>query len=65
MPTHVGTLTEEDIATTIEYLVRLHAGDKTMVSGAVDGQEGTATRSRSRPTTSTTSATGACAPWVS
>ncbi|WP_018340281.1 DNA-directed RNA polymerase subunit beta [Corynebacterium caspium] len=26
------TLTEEDIATTLEYLVRLHAGDRTMVS---------------------------------
>jgi DNA-directed RNA polymerase subunit beta len=26
----VGTLTEEDIATTIEYLVRLHAGETTM-----------------------------------
>jgi DNA-directed RNA polymerase subunit beta len=30
----VGTLTEEDIATTIEYLVRLHAGETTMNSGA-------------------------------
>ena len=40
IPNEVGTLTEEDIATTIEYLVRLHAGDKTMVSGAVDGQGG-------------------------
>lgn len=29
----VGTLTEEDIATTIEYLVRLHAGDTSMTSG--------------------------------
>ncbi|RZT88398.1 DNA-directed RNA polymerase subunit beta [Pseudonocardia sediminis] len=26
----VGTLTEDDVATTIEYLVRLHAGDTTM-----------------------------------
>lgn len=26
------TLTEEDIATTLEYLVRLHAGERTMVS---------------------------------
>src|SRR5689334_18934279 len=41
IPNEVGTLTEEDIATTIEYLVRLHAGEKTMVSGAVDGQGGT------------------------
>ena len=41
IPNEVGTLTEEDIATTIEYLVRLHAGDTTMVSGAVDGQGGT------------------------
>jgi DNA-directed RNA polymerase subunit beta len=40
IPNEVGTLTEEDIATTIEYLVRLHAGDTTMVSGAVEGQEG-------------------------
>jgi DNA-directed RNA polymerase subunit beta len=30
----VGTLTEEDIATTIEYLVRLHAGDTSMTVGA-------------------------------
>ena len=30
----VGVLTEEDIATTIEYLVRLHAGETEMVSGA-------------------------------
>jgi DNA-directed RNA polymerase subunit beta len=29
----VGTLTEEDIATTIEYLVRLHAGETTMTVG--------------------------------
>ncbi|MDN5917259.1 MAG: DNA-directed RNA polymerase subunit beta, partial [Pseudonocardia sp.] len=27
----VGTLTEDDVATTIEYLVRLHAGDTSMV----------------------------------
>ncbi|GAA1286930.1 DNA-directed RNA polymerase subunit beta [Pseudonocardia aurantiaca] len=32
--TSVGTLTEEDIATTIEYLVRLHAGETTMRTGA-------------------------------
>ncbi|OZM80518.1 DNA-directed RNA polymerase subunit beta [Pseudonocardia sp. MH-G8] len=30
----VGTLTEEDVATTIEYLVRLHAGETMMNSGA-------------------------------
>ncbi|TWF78297.1 DNA-directed RNA polymerase subunit beta [Pseudonocardia hierapolitana] len=29
----VGTLTEEDIATTIEYLVRLHAGETAMAIG--------------------------------
>ena len=29
----VGTLTEEDVATTIEYLVRLHAGETTMTVG--------------------------------
>jgi DNA-directed RNA polymerase subunit beta len=32
-PSDVGTLTEDDILTTIEYLVRLHAGDTTMASG--------------------------------
>jgi DNA-directed RNA polymerase subunit beta len=31
--TSVGTLTEDDILTTIEYLVRLHAGDTTMTVG--------------------------------
>jgi DNA-directed RNA polymerase subunit beta len=37
----VGTLTEEDIATTIEYLVRLHAGETMMNSGAdADGNGG-------------------------
>ncbi|MHA6617589.1 DNA-directed RNA polymerase subunit beta [Pseudonocardia sp. DLS-67] len=30
----VGTLTEEDVATTIEYLVRLHAGETAMTSTA-------------------------------
>ncbi|GAA4706243.1 DNA-directed RNA polymerase subunit beta [Pseudonocardia yuanmonensis] len=35
-PTEVGTLTEEDIATTIEYLVRLHAGETSMK--AKDGE---------------------------
>nr|WP_141279004.1 DNA-directed RNA polymerase subunit beta [Pseudonocardia hydrocarbonoxydans] len=39
-PNPVGTLTEEDIATTIEYLVRLHAGETSMISDAVEGQEG-------------------------
>jgi DNA-directed RNA polymerase subunit beta len=33
-PNSVGTLTEDDIATTIEYLVRLHAGDTEMTVGA-------------------------------
>ena len=33
MDPSVGTLTEEDIATTIEYLVRLHAGDTEMTVG--------------------------------
>ncbi len=32
----VGTLTEEDVATTIEYLVRLHAGDTSMKVGQGD-----------------------------
>ncbi|MCF7553103.1 MULTISPECIES: DNA-directed RNA polymerase subunit beta [Pseudonocardia] len=36
-PTEVGTLTEEDIATTIEYLVRLHAGETEMA--AKDGRD--------------------------
>jgi DNA-directed RNA polymerase subunit beta len=30
----VGTLTEEDVASTIEYLVRLHAGDTMMTSSS-------------------------------
>ncbi len=33
----IGTLTEEDIATTIEYLVRLHAGETSMVAGGPEG----------------------------
>jgi DNA-directed RNA polymerase subunit beta len=33
-------LTEEDIATTIEYLVRLHAGDTSMTVGADENGEG-------------------------
>ncbi|MGE3288565.1 MAG: DNA-directed RNA polymerase subunit beta, partial [Pseudonocardia sp.] len=37
--TSIGTLTEEDIATTIEYLVRLHAGETTMTTGAVGAGE--------------------------
>ena len=40
IPNEVGTLTEEDIATTIEYLVRLHAGETEMTVGAVEGEEG-------------------------
>jgi DNA-directed RNA polymerase subunit beta len=36
-PNNVGTLTEEDIITTIEYLVRLHAGETMMVVG--EGEE--------------------------
>ncbi|MFC4942843.1 DNA-directed RNA polymerase subunit beta [Pseudonocardia sp. GCM10023141] len=32
-PNSVGTLTEDDIATAIEYLVRLHAGDTMMTVG--------------------------------
>ncbi len=39
-PNPVGTLTEDDIATTIEYLVRLHAGETEMTVGAVEGEEG-------------------------
>jgi DNA-directed RNA polymerase subunit beta len=34
VPTEAGTLTEEDIVTTIEYLVRLHAGDTEMTTVA-------------------------------
>ncbi|GAA4547903.1 DNA-directed RNA polymerase subunit beta [Pseudonocardia xishanensis] len=37
-PTSVGTLTEEDIATTIEYLVRLHAGETSMTAQS-DGRD--------------------------
>ena len=48
-----GTLTEDDIVGTIEYIVRLHAGETEMAPAAVPF--------RSRPTTSTTSATGGCA----
>ncbi|EHR48976.1 DNA-directed RNA polymerase, beta subunit [Saccharomonospora marina XMU15] len=33
LPYETGTLTEEDIVTTIEYLVRLHAGEETMRVG--------------------------------
>ncbi len=33
LPYDSGTLTEEDIVTTIEYLVRLHAGEETMGEG--------------------------------
>jgi DNA-directed RNA polymerase subunit beta len=37
----IGMLTEEDIATTIEYLVRLHAGETEMTVGAdADGNGG-------------------------
>ncbi|MCE7005703.1 DNA-directed RNA polymerase subunit beta [Kibdelosporangium philippinense] len=36
-PYDTGVLTEEDIVTTIEYLVRLHAGDTTMMGK--DGRE--------------------------
>ncbi|GGS23008.1 MULTISPECIES: DNA-directed RNA polymerase subunit beta [Actinokineospora] len=32
-PMSTGVLTEDDIVTTIEYLVRLHAGETTMTSG--------------------------------
>ncbi len=39
-PNPVGTLTEDDIATTIEYLVRLHAGDTEMTVGADDAGAG-------------------------
>jgi DNA-directed RNA polymerase subunit beta len=34
VPSDVGVLTEDDIITTIEYLVRLHAGEATMAVGA-------------------------------
>ncbi|MCW0215913.1 MAG: DNA-directed RNA polymerase subunit beta [Pseudonocardia sp.] len=35
----LGTLTEEDIATTIEYLVRLHAGETMMAAPGKPGEE--------------------------
>ena len=54
-PIRQGTLTEEDIVSTIEYLVKLHAGEES-------SPRRTASRIvRSRPMTSTTSATGGCA----
>ncbi len=34
LPINQGTLTEEDIAATIEYLVRLHVGEEEMKSGS-------------------------------
>ncbi|WP_436492413.1 DNA-directed RNA polymerase subunit beta [Actinokineospora sp. HUAS TT18] len=36
LPTNTGVLTEDDIVTTIEYLVRLHAGETTMLAGEGD-----------------------------
>ncbi|MEU6641025.1 DNA-directed RNA polymerase subunit beta [Saccharomonospora sp. NPDC046836] len=36
LPYDSGTLTEEDIVTTIEYLVRLHAGEEMMKPGEVE-----------------------------
>src|SRR5260370_31790284 len=33
LPIRQGTLTEEDIVSTIEYLVRLHSGEEEMKSG--------------------------------
>ena len=53
-----GVLTVDDIVATIHYLVKLHAGETEMTAAA-------AARCASRPTTSTTSATGACAPSAS
>ncbi|SDH64922.1 DNA-directed RNA polymerase subunit beta [Actinokineospora alba] len=38
MPTNTGVLTEDDIVTTIEYLVRLHAGDTSMMAGEGENQ---------------------------
>jgi len=36
LPYDTGTLTEEDIVTTIEYLVRLHAGEEKMTMNGVE-----------------------------
>ncbi|OLR90651.1 DNA-directed RNA polymerase subunit beta [Actinokineospora bangkokensis] len=36
LPTNTGVLTEDDIVTTIEYLVRLHAGETQMTVGTGD-----------------------------
>ncbi len=58
-PIRQGTLTEEDIVSTIEYLVKLHAGEERA------GPEAASGRSSSRPMTSTTSATGGCGPSAS
>ncbi|MEN3302904.1 MAG: DNA-directed polymerase subunit beta, partial [Pseudonocardia sp.] len=38
-PPALGTLNEEDIATTIEYLVRLHAGETMMAAPGKPGEE--------------------------
>ena len=54
-PLGQGALTVDDIVATIRYLVRLHAGET-----EIDTRDG-GTPSASRSTTSTTSATGACA----
>ncbi|MBA0124707.1 DNA-directed RNA polymerase subunit beta [Haloechinothrix sp. YIM 98757] len=39
LPYEGGTLTEDDIITTIEYLVRLHAGETEMPAGGAPGPE--------------------------
>ena len=57
-PIDQSTLTDEDIVATIEYLVRLHAGETDDRPSGADG-------AASRPTTSTTSATAGCAPSAS
>ena len=57
-PTSVGTLTEDDLLATVEYLLRLHQGDEEWTNSG-------RAPARSRPTTSTTSATAGCAPSAS
>ena len=55
------TLTIDDIVAAIRYIVALHDGDATWSTRRHDVRTPTASRSRSAPTTSTTSATAACA----
>ena len=61
LPLRSSVLTVDDIVETIRFLVKLHAGETEMPAG----RRLQAGPSGSRWTTSTTSATGACARWAS